>query len=44
MNALEQRFLETFPNILRDLTDEIRKLRIELEEERKARTEQKPEE
>lgn len=31
MNALEQRFMETFPNILRDLTEEIRKLRKELE-------------
>ena len=32
MNVLEQRFMETMPSILRDLTEEVKKLRKEVAE------------
>ena len=46
LTVLETRYMETMPNILRDLTDEVKKLRkevAELKEQLKDKTE-KPEE
>lgn len=44
MTILEQRFMETMPNILSDLVDEVKKLRKEMAELKEQLKKDKPEE
>lgn len=44
MTILETRFMETIPSILRDLVDELRKLRKELERMNNEKENHQPEE